>query len=779
MPHYEHLRLVRLPEQFERRKHGGGGPPPQRDPRTHSARLSVELDNTIAAQRARRRPEFVDPALILRVRMAGALQEGAWEGLGLTVLSSDADRSLVLFADTDDLRDFRQRLNVYAQGVPAGQINPAYAAFVANIESIGGVEPRDRIGVKLREDGFAVEADFVDGQRYTLDLELWDFGWRDLRERKLDEIGGYIAARGGEVLDRYIGPSISMLRMVVEGPVVRALLGIDVVANIDLPPQPDIGTAEALALDLAGIPELNRLDADAPLIGVIDSGINDHPLIEDILVGAIGVPETLGTADVWGHGTRVGGIAVFGDIKGQLAAGTLNRGARLCSAKVVNDQGGFDNRRLVPSQMREAITTLHRRFGCRIFVIALGDKRLHYDGGKVGAWAATLDELVRELDLVIVVSAGNRHPRGGNRVEQAVTDYPDYLVEAANRVLEPAGAMNVVTVGALSHGTGIAPELADDVRVRPITGSLEPSPFTRVGPGIAGSVKPDLVDFGGTMVFDAVTASLRNGDDLPSAGVVSLHHLPVEQLFTARSGTSYAAPTVAFKASQILSLLPNASANLVRALLVGAARVPTEASDRLGLLGADAIDQVCGHGLVDLERAAYSDDARVVLYAEDELAIDHFAVYEVPIPADFQQTPGRRTVKVSLAFDPPVRHTRTDYTGIGMSFRLIRGCDAEEVFEHYRRRNVAVEGAVPEMAARYACKLEPGPQTREKATLQCASVTFQRDVSVYGDRYYLVVRCEGGWAQELVQSQRFAVVVEISHEQEIRLYQQIRVRVRA
>src|SRR5579863_3862146 len=145
MPHYEHLRLVRLAEQFERRKHGGGGPPPQRDPRTHSARLSVELDNTIAAQRARRRPEFVDPALILRVRMAGALQEGAWEGLGLTVLSSDADRSLVLFADTDDLRDFRQRLNVYAQGVPAGQINPAYAAFVANIESIGGVEPRDRI----------------------------------------------------------------------------------------------------------------------------------------------------------------------------------------------------------------------------------------------------------------------------------------------------------------------------------------------------------------------------------------------------------------------------------------------------------------------------------------------------------------------------------------------------------------------------------------------------------------------------------------------------------
>ncbi len=777
MPRYDHLRLIRLPEQLERRRHGGGGPPPPRDPSIHSARLSTELQTTIAVQRARRRPEFVDPALILRVRMVGALQEGTWEGLGLTVLSSDEDRSLVLFADNDELHDFRQRLDTYALGTPVGQNNPVYAAFVANIESIGGVEPRDRIGAKLREDGFEAESDFVVGQQYTLDLELWDFGRRDLRERRLNEIGEYIVARGGEVLDHYIGPSISMLRMIVEGPVVRTLLGIDVVANIDLPPQPDMGAAAALALDLASVPDLNELDDDAPLIGIIDSGVNDHPLIEDILVGAIGVPEALGTADVWGHGTRVGGIAVFGDIKGQLAAGTLNRGARLCSAKVVNDQGDFDNRRLVPSQMREAVTTLHQRFGCRIFVIALADRRLSYDGGKVGAWAATLDELAREFDVVIVVSAGNRHPRGGNRVEQAVTEYPDYLLEAPNRFFEPAGAMNVVTVGALSHGTGIAPEQADDVRVRPITDALEPSPFTRVGPGIDGAVKPDFVDFGGTMVFDAFTARLRGGEDLPSAGVVSLHHQPVEQLFTTRSGTSYAAPTVAFKASQILALMPTASANLVRALLAGAAAVPTEASARLGLLGGDAVERVCGRGLVDLERAAYSDDARVVLYAEDELAIDHFAVYEIPIPVDFQQTPGRRTVKVSLAFDPPVRHTRTDYMGIGMSFRLIRGCHAEEVFEHYRRRNVATEGAVPEMAPRYACKLEPGPQVREKATLQRASVTFQRDVSHYGDHYHLVVRCESGWARDLVQSQRFAVVVEISHEQDIRLYQQIRVRV--
>ena len=161
------------------------------------------------------------------------------------------------------------------------------------------------------------------------------------------------------------------------------------------------------------------------MIGIIDSGLNAHPFLEGIVAGRIAVPENLGTADVWGHGTRVAGIAAFGDLRAQLSAGELRRGSRICAAKVTNDTGGFDDRRLVPSQMREAITRLNDEFGCRIFVISLGDKKRVFDGGKVGTWAATLDELVRELNVVIIVSAGNRGPRAGTRVEQGVTEYPN------------------------------------------------------------------------------------------------------------------------------------------------------------------------------------------------------------------------------------------------------------------------------------------------------------------------------------------------------------------
>lgn len=776
MARYDHLELVRLPERLPRRKTGGGGPPPPRNPVGHSHRLTEELNEAITTQQRRRRPDAVDPTLILRVQMSGALQEEEWAKVGLTVLSSDEDRTLVLFADRDELDDFRRKLDAYGQGAQPGRQNPAYAAFIANVEMIAEVAPHDRIGMRAREDGLTEVNDFQPGESYILDIELWDLGPRPLRERKLDDIVRYAEALGAEELDRHIGPNLTMLRLRCDGSIARTLLGIEEIAEVDFPPQPDLITGELVDYALEDIPELEEAEGDLPLIGVIDSGINDHPLIEDVLAGSIAVPESLGTADDFGHGTFVGGIATFGDLRGQLTRGGLMRYARLCSAKVVDDQGRFPNSRLTPRLMREAITRLHEEFGCRIFIIALGDRKKLIEGTKVGPWTQTLDELVRELGVVIIVSAGNHQPRGGNRIEEAVTEYPRYLLEPGNRLCEPAGGMNIVTVGALAHGNGLGPQAQDNIGLQKITEINEPSPFSRAGPGVRGAIKPDFSDFGGTLIYDGQAIALRGGEAKPEAGVISLHYRPVDRLFATYSGTSYAAPLVAFKASQILTRFPDASANLIRALLASSAVPPEESVRRLAPLGDRAALNMCGHGLVDAERATFSDEARVILYAEDELAIDHFAVYQIPIPDVFQTEKGRRTVRVSLAYDPPVRHSRLDYNGVSMGFRLIRGCDPDLVFEYFRQRT-ADEARFPDMENRFNCKLSPSSTVREKSSLQTASVSFSRDIQSYGDTYYLVVRCSGGWAGDTGQ-QAFAVTIELSHEAEVQLYERLRQRAR-
>lgn len=708
--------------------------------------------------------------------MDGMLLESDWEALGLTLLSSDEDKNIVLFSSAGDLAALMQRLDAFDGPIPEGQAGRRYEGFVSRIQNVGTLSSKDRLGIRFREAGITEATDLRDGESYTVDIELWDFGGRVVRERKAAEIEAFIANRAGDVHDLYIGPSITLLRAIATGQALRPLLSVPEIAYIDLPPVPDLEAHDLVRMELPAAPTILPADADAPVIGVLDSGLNEHPFLAQSIAGLTAFPPALGLADVWGHGTRVASVAAFGDLRNHPPGQPLQPAARLVSAKVVQDDGAFFERRTLPGQMREAITRLHADYGCRIFVIALGDARARNEAGRVGPWAATLDELARELDVLIFVSAGNRNPRAGPAVEQGITDYPGYLLEGANRLFEPAGAVNVITVGSLANGSGLGARHQHDAHVRPITNALEPSPFTRTGPGAGGVRKPDFVDIGGTLVFDAPSARLQGAPMFPEAGVITLNHDFLRQLLTSGNGTSYSAPMLANKTAYLLHRFPWASANLIRALLAGAAVLPQPAEQALAAVAQDDKVRICGHGQVDTLRAAYSDDHRVVLYAEERLEINQFAVYRVPIPPEFQSN-GRRIIRVSLAFNPPVRRTRAEYIGTKMNFRLLRGCDVDDVFEYFRARG-AEEDDPPNIPNKFKCNLEPKPTRRDSNTLQTASKTYQRDTTAYGDEYYLVVRCIGGWAEAQEIAQNFAIAVELEHQPGIQLHARLRQRIR-
>ena len=433
--------------------------------------------------------------------------------------------------------------------------------------------------------------------------------------RKWRRSSGFLTAQDGAVHDTYIGPSITVMRVEATGHALRPLLGVPEVALIDIPPEPDLEAQPMVDTDAGTAPTVVAPPDQAPVIGILDSGVNDHPMLDGLVVGRLSGEGIGDTADVWGHGTGVAGVALFGDLRDAIQARIAEPVGRLAVAKVVGDEGRFPERRTVPRVMDAAIRALHADHGCRLFVLSLGDANANLPRGRVGPWAATLDELARELDVLIVVSAGNRRPRpfGTPASEELVTMYPSYLLEPENRLAEPAGAANVITVGAVAAGTGLDARHERDAHVRPITHEWgEPSPFTRIGPGAGGTRKPDVVDLGGTAVFDAPSARLHGAPHLPAAGVITLNHRHTEGLLTAAGGTSFAAPMLVHKAARLLRRMPNASANLMRALLAGAARSPDAFERRLnGMIPADRV-HIGGNGLVDAARAAYSDDHRVV-----------------------------------------------------------------------------------------------------------------------------------------------------------------------
>ena len=131
--------------------------------------------------------------------------------------------------------------------------------------------------------------------------------------------------------------------------------------------------------------------------------------------------------------------------------------------------------------------------------------------------------------------------------------------------------------------------------------------------------------------------------------VVSMNRQYSERLFNTDIGTSYAAPKVAHAAAQLFGVFPDASANLIRALLVSSGQLPDESIELFTSKGmADDVMRVCGYGRPIIEHAMNSDNSRVVLCNESELAFDNFHIYEDPKPDELIQEKGLRTISDTL-----------------------------------------------------------------------------------------------------------------------------------
>ena len=154
--------------------------------------------------------------------------------------------------------------------------------------------------------------------------------------------------------------------------------------------------------------------------------------------------------------------------------------------------------------------------------------------------AVTLDALSRELDVLFVVPTGNYEGDEDGPANWR-EDYPEYLTGQSARLLDPAPALNALTVGSLARHERHE-RWPEDPGYRPVARADQPSPFTRCGPSVNGAVKPDLVDYGGNLLVES-----RAGDHLsrrtPGAGELSVsNEFGAGRPFAEDSGTSFAAP---------------------------------------------------------------------------------------------------------------------------------------------------------------------------------------------------------------------------------------------
>lgn len=235
------------------------------------------------------------------------------------------------------------------------------------------------------------------------------------------------------------------------------LLNHSDVRLVDRIPQTGISYAQ-LNRDIAKVPgDIPQPAPDAARICILDSGINtNHPLLRSAIAESESFVEDQDASDEVGHGTAVAGIALYGDVEACDRSNYWRPEFWLYNGKVMrkcpDTQNPIYDEHTVEATLTEAVEYFVG-LGCRIFNLSLGNSNAPYDGNHVRGLAYILDVLARKHNVLFVVSTGNFMGSSDPAVpiNSWREEYPEYLLHESSVIIDPAPAMNVLTVGSIAR----------------------------------------------------------------------------------------------------------------------------------------------------------------------------------------------------------------------------------------------------------------------------------------------------------------------------------------
>jgi hypothetical protein len=643
-------------------------------------------------------------------------------------------------------------------------------------------------------------------QRRTAAYQAWD----DVKCQREDEVARFVRFYAGQILNIVDGctiyairlPDSFTVRVELPGKGLRDLVlnysyVFEVVEPDDVElPQHAKEPSEQLEVTVVPRPP----NSDAPVVCVIDGGIQEG---HRLLVAAIdadnsrcflpNVPPTeVGDyVQPGGHGTRVAGAILYGESVPQTGEPILECWVQ--NARVLDNNCSMPDALFPPAAMRAIVERYNN--GTRqtkLFnhsINATAPCRTQH----MSAWAAEIDALSEQRDVLVVQSAGNI---GGVESHLAAgREYPWYLTEASCRVANPAQSLQALTVGSVAYGSFESAGWRSFA-----TQGGHPSSFSRSGFGIWDVIKPEVVEYGGDDLR-MISGSAKIGR--PSIArpcypelVRSTMYPPGPAIDRDDVGTSYAAPKVTRIAAKLQELLPLENCLLYRALIVQSARWPTwtswalEASEELGIL------RLIGYGIPNIDRATTNTEYRTTLFAskdprvpEQDLRVRagecHF--FQVPIPAAMRR-PGQEhdiLIEVTLSYAAQPRRTRRKVRRYLSTWVDWKSSKLREPIERFRLRAMKdqEEDEGIEHGTPIPWMLDARPNWGRIRGVKRSAGTVQKDWAVVKsnqlpDDFCIAVVGHRGWSYDPDSSARYALTVsfEVVGKQ-IKIYEDVRVAV--
>lgn len=797
----EHLRLPFYEREFERKRQGGGGFKP-RENRQQFSEIQIynlaEIKKDFNKDKSKFK-QFFDPNLIFKIKLNQTVHEEDFTKFldrnGIKVISPSPEGKgyWIFLAEDENLEEAERKLKEYGK-------REKYKQFDA-IDSFDPIPPEEKIGEQLKN------KPLQEGEEAYLDIEVWRMEDEKLKkflegEENKSGFKKFIEINDGKVTDELKTENLCLLRVKINKSIFDEIIKLREISRIDRPPKPYI-THQMLSIPLGQFEVGVSPPKNATAIAILDSGIlSNHPLLEKAVGDEIAVP-LLSTdriqgdkpQDDVGHGTKVAGIAIYGDIKRCIEDKTFQPEVWILSAKVMfkeEDRGTgeifatYDESELLEHQLKTAVRYFTANYpNCKVFNISFGDPYKKMFGGKRQFALATLiDELAKELDIVFVISAGNLDLKSAGFPES----YPEYLIEEKEgvKVIDPASSAYAITVGAISQEFGPSQRNKANVLFSPAKTNY-PSPFTCVGPGYRGMIKPELVEEGGNIIFSP--SEPQKMEDIGGKLIVLNYRWAKDgEHFTVDHGTSFSAPKVAHYIARLFNQFPEYSPNLIKALLITSAEIPPDNPSPLNEITFNDSDtklmdllKIYGYGKPNFIVAKTSDLNHVLLQAENKIKVDGVHLYYFYLPKNFIDTIGKKEISVVLVYNPPIRRNRIDYMGLNMEFHLFKNAEIEKVLRGYKTIQFLDETGemVPKELEVKEMGLHPGVELRKKGIHQKGVKIYSKRPDIDHDKpIVLAVISRSKWLKSKDYLQDYAVVVRIRHEARIDLYTRIKERIR-
>ena len=443
---------------------------------------------------------------------------------------------------------------------------------------------------------------------------------------------------------------------------------------------------------------------EAPAVCLMDTGVNRaHALIEPALShkDLLSVDKAWGTDDHQGHGTKMAGLALHGDLLPQLVDDAEYALAhRLESVKLLPPTGFTPNdpASYGPiTQSAVALAELENPERSRVFCMAVTNEDV--SGDRSTSWSAALDQICAGAMVgdeehaprrLFFVSAGNIDSQIEMDKVLSPNDCP---------VEDPAQAWNAICVGGYTDKHEIAePELNG---WKPMVEPGQVSPYSRTSITWHNGkppFKPDVVFEAGNRAVNPQETEAVNAESLE---VLTTGHEVDRLPLTAFAATSAATAQAARFGARLLAEMPEYWPETLRALIIHSAQWTPAMLAEMDACNGKVERSGClrrfGFGVPSIERAVASAQNDLALIAQSEIQpfrYDHGKkfgechYYALPWPRELLEQLGDVdvTLRVVLSYfiepNPGVSSSYDPqrYQSYGLRFHLKRSQEDEEDF---------------------------------------------------------------------------------------------------